>query len=386
MKASAIALPGPAMLARSSLTSDSTGPWRVVRIVSFTSAPPLTRIVSSRVSNGFGPSGVRYCAGLDGSIVSTNRSCVSVLAVVTPQAIWSFWPSSTIGAPGTVAPLTQPSGVTIRARYQRIGAPRPRCGSLARIGLPVTVREPETTHSFDAPRFKPGQRADRCRRRRRSSPAAPRLACCALSVGCVVIGSPGFRPGKNQDTLSGPSFCAIWARNASCSRFCASSSAISLNQTSESAGFHGSGASPEQQELGRQGVLVAVEEGVDAVGVGLKPLLRLGRERGEARLRLAIEPQRSDELVDLEEVGAESLGGAPLADPPVDLHLEEPLAGVQIAERAGRVVHVGGENMRHAVAVAPDMDVSREAGQLLGPRRGRHGPPEQPSDDDRRRR
>ena len=60
-------------------------------------------------------------------------------------------PSSTTGRPGTVAPLTEPSGVTIRARYQRIGAPSSRCGSLARIGLPVAVRAPETTHSLEAP-------------------------------------------------------------------------------------------------------------------------------------------------------------------------------------------------------------------------------------------
>ena len=81
-----------------------------------------------------------------------EKSCTSVSAVVKPQAILSFWPSSTTGSPGTVAPLSEPSGVTIRERYQRIGAPSSRCGSLARIGLPVTVRDPATTHSFDAPR------------------------------------------------------------------------------------------------------------------------------------------------------------------------------------------------------------------------------------------
>ena len=61
VNASAIALPGPASPASSGLTSDSTGPWRVARICSATSGASLTWIVSSRVSNGFGPSGVRYC-------------------------------------------------------------------------------------------------------------------------------------------------------------------------------------------------------------------------------------------------------------------------------------------------------------------------------------
>ena len=68
------------------LTSETTGPWRVVRTVSFTSAPPLTRIVSSRFSNGFGPSGVRYFEGSEGSTVSTNRSATWLRAAVKPQA------------------------------------------------------------------------------------------------------------------------------------------------------------------------------------------------------------------------------------------------------------------------------------------------------------
>ena len=75
VKASATALPGPTKSARSSLTSERTGPCRVARIVSLTSAPPFTWIVSIRVSNGFGPSGVRYFDGLLGSTVSMKRSC-----------------------------------------------------------------------------------------------------------------------------------------------------------------------------------------------------------------------------------------------------------------------------------------------------------------------
>src|SRR6202034_4649981 len=105
------------MLATSALTSDSTGPWLVVRIASLTSAAPLTWIVSSRVSNGWDPSGVRYFAGSLGSTVSTNRSWTFESAVVDPQAIESFWPRTKTGGPGIVAPLTDPSGVTTRARY-----------------------------------------------------------------------------------------------------------------------------------------------------------------------------------------------------------------------------------------------------------------------------
>jgi hypothetical protein len=50
------------------------GPWRVVRIISLMSGASLRWIFSSRVSNGFGPSGVRYFVGPDGSTVLTKRS------------------------------------------------------------------------------------------------------------------------------------------------------------------------------------------------------------------------------------------------------------------------------------------------------------------------
>src|ERR1700722_428429 len=108
-------------------------------------------MVSSRLSKGLGPSGLRYFDGSVGSTVSTKRSWTFESAVVSPQAMESFWPSTKTEAPGNVAPLTEPAGVTTRARYHRIGALRSRWGSLARIGFPVSVRDPATTHSFEAP-------------------------------------------------------------------------------------------------------------------------------------------------------------------------------------------------------------------------------------------
>ena len=59
-----------------------------------------------------------------------------------------------------------------------------------------------------------------------------------------------------------------------------------------------------EEELGREHVAMPVEEGVDAVGIGLEPLLRPGRKGGEARLSLGVEADRANELVDAEEVGA----------------------------------------------------------------------------------
>ena len=98
-----------------------------------------------------------------------------------------------------VAPLTDPSGVTTRARYQRIGALRSRCGSLARIGFPVSVRDPAITHSFEAPGPIPVRAPI-------SSSRVSRSACLSPSEGSVVVGSPGFAVGNSQFAGSGPSF------------------------------------------------------------------------------------------------------------------------------------------------------------------------------------
>ena len=72
--------------------------------------------------------------------------------------------------------------------------------------------------------------------------------------------------------------------------------------TRESAGVHGSGLIAGEEEFGRQ--RVAREKGVDPVGIGLEPLLRPGRKRGEAPFGLAIEAERANELVDAEKIGA----------------------------------------------------------------------------------
>src|SRR3546814_6483508 len=80
------------------------------------------------------------------------------------------------GTPGTVAPTVPNSGVTMQARYQRPGALNPRCGSLARIGLPVAVRLPSSTQALEAlsERSSRGTLAARCRH----SSAGRRLLAC----------------------------------------------------------------------------------------------------------------------------------------------------------------------------------------------------------------
>ena len=146
-----------------------------------------------------------------------------------------------------------------------------------------------------------------------------------------------------------------------------------MPQTSELAGFHGSGLSPRMRNSGGKRVLVRVEEGVDAVGIGLQARLRLGRQSGKATLGEAVEVERADEAVDVEEVRPSDLGDPALADAALDFHLIETLAGVEIAERPRRVVERGREDVGNAVFIAPDARLGLEAGQGDAAGIGGHG-------------
>ncbi|MCY1233482.1 hypothetical protein D9M69_342990 [compost metagenome] len=140
---------GPAAADSGSATSETTGPWRVLRTFSVTSGAPLMRMVSVRVSKLAQPSGVWYWVSLPGRSRSINRSCTSGAVLVKPHAMRSLCPSTTTGMPGSVAPATSSPGAVMRAKYHSAGACRPRCGSLASIGLPDCVCAPETTQLFE---------------------------------------------------------------------------------------------------------------------------------------------------------------------------------------------------------------------------------------------
>src|SRR5690606_6993459 len=75
----------------------------------------------------------------------------SLWVVVRPQATLVLWPSTRNGTPGAVAPTRVRPGASMRARYQTPGASSDRCGSLARIGAPVSVRLPARAQTLEAP-------------------------------------------------------------------------------------------------------------------------------------------------------------------------------------------------------------------------------------------
>ena len=68
-----------------------------------------------------------------------------------PQPRSSDRPDSTIGMPGMVPPITPPADSSIRARYQIVGALKPRCGSEARSVPPLAERCAAAAQAFEAP-------------------------------------------------------------------------------------------------------------------------------------------------------------------------------------------------------------------------------------------
>ena len=87
------------------------------------------------------------------------------------------------------------------------------------------------------------------------------------------------------------------------------------------------------------------EPSIHAIGIGLQMGLRLGRQRGKARLRKPVKPERADVFVRSQHAAARHLRQAALPCAPLHLHLEQAFACMDITESAGGVVPVGGEDV-----------------------------------------
>ena len=81
----------------------------------------------------------------------TTRSLQSPPVLVKPHATCPLLPTTRLGRPGRVTPVsrivwpgTRGSGTTIEARYQMLGTPIARCMSLATRPAPVAVCAPAT--------------------------------------------------------------------------------------------------------------------------------------------------------------------------------------------------------------------------------------------------
>ncbi|CPU64230.1 Uncharacterised protein [Mycobacteroides abscessus] len=190
------------------IASETIGPWSVERTSISMSSPPATRSVSVRVSSGTHSSPRRYVSS---RTRSTKKSVTSAPMFVRPQASWALWPMTTPGKPANEKPATsnphagETSLQCSPTCAQMPGAPRARCGSFARIGLPDAVCSPETTHEFEpVPSPRPMSTGTAPSARSAASSAAWRWsepysarACGPRSsaTSCGFSSSPGSRIG-----------------------------------------------------------------------------------------------------------------------------------------------------------------------------------------------
>jgi len=116
---------------------------------------------------------------------------------------------------------------------------------------------------------------------------------------------------------------------------------------------------PENLELDRQDRALG-EEGVDAGRVSLEVRRRLAIElRGDA-LGESREAERAHELVGLEGALAEEFAQPSLRHAPLEFHLPEAILRVHVAHREPAIALALRIDVRHAFAVAQDLDARHD--------------------------
>ncbi len=161
-----------------------------------------------------------------------------------------------------------------------------------------------------------------------------------------------------------------------------------MSQARLSTGVHSSMSAsgalqPEDGVLGGDlAGAAAAQVAVDAVGVGLEQLAGLGLEGRQLLLGDPPPAHRPDDLVGLEPGRPDELGEPAGGDVPAQVHLEEPLLGVDVALRPREVGERVAVDVRDAAAVALDGDRGREPRQRGLPGAGGQGVADRGDDDD----
>ena len=116
-------------------------------------------------------------------------------------------------------------------------------------------------------------------------------------------------------------------------------------------------------------LVVVGQPGVDAGGVGFEQGARAGRERVHAFARLPVDAEPAHGAVGVDQAAADhpwrdDLGQAPLAQAAHQLHLPEAVLGMDVAEAEGGILDGAGDDVRHGVLVAQDLDRGFQPGGL----------------------
>ncbi len=119
----------------------------------------------------------------------------------------------------------------------------------------------------------------------------------------------------------------------------------------------------QQPVLRRQVAAALPDPGIDAGGVGVEQLARLGRRGGEQALGRRGEAELAQATVETDRALAQQLGQASDRGAAGQLHLKEAVVGVQPAERRGGVARRAGGDRRDAGAIEAHPRGFRQPGQ-----------------------
>ncbi len=119
----------------------------------------------------------------------------------------------------------------------------------------------------------------------------------------------------------------------------------------------------QQIEFGRPGAAMPADIGVHPVAIGAQQRLQRRRLAREAPLCERGEAEQPHHAIGFDRRRADDFGEPSAREAALELHLEKPVARVEIAEREGRVAFVAGVDRRHAGRVEADLDRLRETRQ-----------------------
>ncbi len=131
----------------------------------------------------------------------------------------------------------------------------------------------------------------------------------------------------------------------------------------------GFGREAQHQEFGRQGAAARRALGVDSPRIGREHLPARRREKRDIGRGGAVEAEHPHLPIDRQSLLPEDFGEPAGAVTPHQLHLEQPVLGMDKAEAEGGVRAVPGEDQRHAVGIAQDANRMPQPGDGEAPLR-----------------
>src|SRR5579859_5795856 len=106
----------------------------------------------------------------------------------------------------------------------------------------------------------------------------------------------------------------------------------------------------EQEKFNGQTVLMCLKPGINPVSVGLEEIMCFWRHSGVAAFRQAIKTKCAGEAIDLDHGRTNHFRKTSLSRTTLHLHLKKTFTSMDVAQSAGRIIHVLGKDVGHTMS------------------------------------